>query len=362
MRKRIVFWLAVATLAAHGDPSAPRSFPGTAATWVWHLDPRLAELTTPAYQDLLDAIPGDARILVCVEHLRDALEYGRLLEAKDRRIRLVEVGAPLSAWARDRYVFFSKGGVLHALVPRADSVRVMWRGDLEVPRRLVRSFPSLRLIATRLSLEGGNVLLTDDYVIVGESVLIDSRSDFEGDDAAVVAELERTFGRRALVIGDASLTAPHAHVDMFLSVVDSDTLLLGDPGLALEYFDARDTLGIESTDVRGVGSFRRSTQIRYARVYAQIAAQLEGAGFTVKRIPILHCDEGDDVITWNNAVVERRGGKLRAYVPNYGIPLLDHKANECWRRVGVEVFPVRADLVILEGGAVRCLSNVLRQD
>jgi hypothetical protein len=149
---------------------------------------------------------------------------------------------------------------------------------------------------------------------------------------------------------------------MFLSVVGSRTLLLGDPRLALEYFDARDALGIESTDVRGVGSFRRSTQIHCARVYSEIAARLEASGFEVRRIPILHGDDGEDVITWNNAVVERRGDRLRAYVPNYGIPLLDRKANECWRRTGAEVFPVRANLVILEGGAVRCLSNVLRQD
>jgi N-dimethylarginine dimethylaminohydrolase len=361
MRTRILLCLAAAALAVHGGPSAPRTS-AAAATWVWHLDPRMAELTAPTYRDLLDAIPKDARILVCVAHPRETLAYRGLLELDDRRVRVVETGLPLSSWARDRYVFFTRGRASCVVLPQAESVRVQWRGDLEVPHRLRRYLPTLKLIQTRLSFEGGNILLTDDRVIVGESLLIDSRAAFDGDDAAVVAELERTFGRRALVIGDASTTAPHAHVDMFLSVVGPRTLLLGDPILALEYFDVRDSLGIECTDVRGVGSFRRSTQINLARVYKKIAAQLEAEGFEVMRVPILHCDDGDDVVTWNNAVIERRGDRTRAYVPSYGIPLLDRKANECWRRAGAEVFPVRADLVILEGGAVRCLSNVFRQD
>jgi N-dimethylarginine dimethylaminohydrolase len=358
MRSRVLFCLAVAALVVRAGPPAVRAVPDTAATWVWHLDPRMAELTAQTYEDLLRGIPADARVLVCVRHAREALSYRHVLNTADPRIRLVETGVPLSAWARDRYVFFTRDRVPHVLFPQTESVRAPWRGDLEVPQRLLRYFPALRLVETRLSLEGGNVLLTDDRVIVGESVLLDSRPAFDGDDAAVIAELERTFGRRALVIGDPATKAPHAHVDMFLSVVGPRTLLLGDPGLALEYFDTRDSLGIECTDIRGVGSFRRSTQTHCARVYARIAAQLEAEGFEVKRVPILHCDDGDDVITWNNAVVERRHGKLRAYVPNYGIPLLDRKANECWRRAGADVFSVRADLVILEGGAVRCLSNV----
>jgi len=362
MRTRVLLCLAVAALAVRGDPPTERAHSATPATWVWHLDPRLAELTAPTYRDLLGAIPKDASILVCVEHAREVLPYRGLLELGDGRIRLVETGVPLSAWARDRYVLFTRDRSSCVLVPQTASVRAPWRGDLEVPRRLCKRFPGLRLIETRLAFEGGNLLVTDDHVIVGESVLLDSRAAFDGDDAAVIAELERTFARRALVIGDSSTSAPHGHVDMFLSTVDPRTLLLGDPSLTLEYFDARDSLGIESPDVRGVGSFRRSTQIHYARVYARIAAQLEAEGFEVKRIPILHGDDGDDVITWNNAVIEKRGGQLHAYVPNYGIPLLDRKANECWRRAGAEVCPIRADLVILEGGAVRCLSNVFPQE
>jgi hypothetical protein len=334
MRTKVLLCLAAAALAVRGDPPTVVARPATAATWIWHLDSRMAELTAPTYRDLLGAIPNDASILVCVGHAREALAYRGLLELGDRRIRLVETGVPLSAWARDRYVLFTRDRHSYVLVQQTESVRAMWRGDLEVPRRLCERFSGLRLIETRLSFEGGNVLLTDDHVIVGESVLI----------------------------GDASTTAPHGHVDMFLSVLGPRTLLLGDPGLALEYFDARDSLGIESPDVRGIGSFRRNTQIRLARVYAGILAQLEAEGFDVKRVPILHSDDGDDVITWNNAIVEKRAGTQRAYVPNYGIPLLDRKANECWQRAGAEVFPVRADLVILEGGAVRCLSNVFPQE
>jgi hypothetical protein len=96
-------------------------------------------------------------------------------------------------------------------------------------------------------------------------------------------------------------------------------------------------------------------------VYERIARQLRDAGYAVERLPILHGQDGR-VVTWNNALVERRDGEVRALVPVYGIPLFDERAHAAYQRLGCRVLPVEVAEVAALGGAVRCLTNVLEWD
>jgi hypothetical protein len=233
-------------------------------------------------------------------------------------------------------------------------------GDLAVADALSRDPEGPRVIQSGLALEGGNVLLTEDHVLVGPGVIEENEVPLGGRER-VRRYLESLFDREAIVVGATAGDAPHEHVDMYVSVVRNRTLLVADPRLGLEYFDKLFDIGIEEGDVRGIGYFTREGQLDKVPAYDRIAAQLRAAGFEVVRLPVLH-GEGGEMLTWNNAIVEERGGSIHAYVPTYGIPLLDRKAAEIWRAQGAVVHPVPCLDCIVHGGAIRCLSNVLYRD
>ena len=65
------------------------------------------------------------------------------------------------------------------------------------------------------------------------------------------------------------------------------------------------------------------------------------------------------MLTWNNALVERRHDGARAYVPTYGLPLLDDAAVRAYRQAGFRVFPIDVAAIAENGGTVRCLTNVV---
>jgi len=196
-------------------------------------------------------------------------------------------------------------------------------------------------------------------VLVGATAITANLHRFDDRPEAVVGEIQRTFARRVVVVGEEFPRPPHEHIDMFVAVLDRGTLLVGDPALALPFFDAREELGVDDLSIRGIGSFRREVQEDAIDAYERIVVRLRAAGFAVRRVPILHDDLGE-LLTWTNAVVESRDGRRRAYVPGYGVPFLDERAHACWARAGFKVLPNRADRIIAHGGAVRCLSNVIR--
>ena len=329
-------------------------------TWVLHFDPRLNDLCFDAYADLLAAIPADARILVGVCTPDDAWLFESRLgldAAPDARIAFVDSGRPVTGWARDRYVVFPRHGRPTLAIQPDEEVEPAYAGDAAVGRALLPRGPGLALLETRLRFEGGDILLSDDRVACGIGTFM-ANLEF-GEVAQVRAEIETLFGRKLIVLGTDPALLPHEHCDMYLAFPAPRTALVGDPTLALSYFDALQELGLEEGDIRGVGTFRRETQLKAAAAYEAIATQLAEEGYAVERVPALHSEEGE-MLTWTNAVLERRDGGMRAYVPAYGVPLLDKRAHAAWVRTGCEVFPIRADKIVRQGGAIRCLTQEVR--
>ena len=108
-----------------------------------------------------------------------------------------------------------------------------------------------------------------------------------------------------------------------------------------------------------------------------IAAGLASAGYQVLRIPFYYggpesrpasdSAKNDSVatypmLTYNNALVEERGGAQRVYLPRYGWPAMDDAAETAWREAGYLTVPV-AGLTIsaMYGGALRCSVKVLER-
>jgi hypothetical protein len=103
-----------------------------------------------------------------------------------------------------------------------------------------------------------------------------------------------------------------------------------------------------------------------------VARQLAAEGMEVRRLPLLtvpvallQSREGltheSFLITWNNVVVETRGGTVRAEGFSYLIPRGDQEARDAFAALGVhlDLFPPLVRSIILNGG-YRCASNHLR--
>jgi len=370
----IAILLAVALAVGLGrGPAIPNASATDSAvtTWVWHFDPTIAEGTVPAYRDLLDALPQDVRVFMVVGSADAERLCRRLLGAgyaTDKRLAFLRVTKPFGAWARDFYVPFDKGGRAHVYAyPRAAMIPRQ-RGALQVPPQLKARDASLQVVTARFGIVGGDVLLTRDRVLLGAS----SVQRLVGTSADAVAglreEVESAFGRRLLIVGGAgSHASPYFHLDMFLTVLDDETLLLGDPRLAMEVFPKRAGAAGRELLIEGLGLFRRDTQERLIPLYARIATQLEAEGFELKRMPILHAEPNPAdgrpgaVVNWNNVVLERRGGLKIAYVSRCGLPSMDGRAHALWRRMGYVVHSIDCRGAIIWGGGVRCLTNGLRQ-
>ncbi|MHC4957241.1 MAG: hypothetical protein ACYTGN_02615 [Planctomycetota bacterium] len=327
-----------------GLPAAPA---GGIGVWVWHFNPALGSESATAYRDLLAALPRDVRVVVSVatEQAADQFEAETARAGDlDPRVRFAVTGRAVSAWARDRYLFLPDASGPRALLPLRGSVEPDRLGDLDVPALLHAFVPGLRVVQTAFAFEGGNVIVAGDDVIVGHDVVGDTAALTGRSPDVVRSELARVFRRRVVVIGDAGDPPPHDHIDMFLTVVGPREALLGDPALAAP------------GEIEGFG--RRDVDPELPGLYARVAATLRRAGYRIARIPIVHI-EGGKVVTWNNAVLERRGSRRIAYVPAYGLEALDRIARELYVGCGFRVRPVRARGVIQAGGAVRCLSNTL---
>jgi len=305
----------------------------------------------PTYRDLLREIPEDARVVVGVRGEEDAREFRE--ELTDPRLRFVEAGEWVSGWARDRYVLFGKGGKECLLLPRKDAVVPTRLGDLRIAQELKRLEPGIDVIESDLVLEGGDLLFTQEEVIAGPAAVAVNVVPGERTEADVRARLEETFGRRLVVAASRESPLAREHVDMYLAVAGPGTLLLGDPRLGLKAMD-------EGEDLRRFGRFPREKQLDLAEEYDRIAAGLGEAGFEVKRLPILHAAD-HVILTWTNAVVEKRGGKCRVYLPEYGLKRLDRSAQDAWAAAGCEPVPISAEAVIILGGGVRCVTNAVRE-
>ncbi len=335
---------------------------GRVREWVVHFDPGMREFVRETFADLLLAVPADASFCVVLAQPYDADKFKSLVDGMGpvRGFRFLVGSGGVSGWARDRYVFLQRHDGARVIVPTPEFVDADRQGDLQVPVALARLMPTLKVERTRLDLEGGDLLIGTKVALVGAGTVWRNAYRLAAEPGAILQELSQLVGRRVIMIGDED-DLPHEHIDMYLSLWNDREVLLGDPRLTAEYFAARESLGLRDGEVRALGSFARRTQRAMVATYERVRLDLVEAGFRVHRIPILHNDDGDTVLTWNNAVIERQADGLHAYIPRYKIPLLDEQAEAAWRARGIRTHPIRVEHVIQQGGAVRCLTNVLRE-
>lgn len=352
--------LCLLALAGSGVPAQQRSrlssFPEGLATidhLLLHFDPNSVEGWLPACRDLVLSLPREVRITIAVHGPVEREQLKRILAAQGiKRPEIVIVGRPITQWARDRMIAVGNGSLVDLLTPRADCVGPDYTGDLATASTLADRH-GCRAVPVALEFEGGDIVCGGKHTFIGWDTIRSNSETASTDDT--IRAFQRLLCSEVVVVGRP--VPPHIHVDMYLTMFDQNTVMLGDPiagGDLLEKCQQQTPLvALPSFDTWTIAA-----QQVVAPQYEEVWRELHQRGLRVLRVPILHGEQGG-VLTWNNALVERRGAERRVYLPVYGVPLLDDEAARAFRDAGSRVFAIDVSGIAPDGGTVRCITNVL---
>lgn len=339
-------------------------------TWIWHYGGADTVPALPIFRRLADVAPRDVDAVVVTATASIEAEARRALgdrTAAGRAIRYVRTssGKPFTSWARDPYTFLERGRGLELLALPRDVVKVRTPGDHEAAPALEAAFPGLAVRRVPFTVEGGDLTLGGRRAFVGVTTLQLNEDVRKVPPTKLLRELRRLFAREVVVIGRDAETVPLYHHDMFFTPLDEDTVALGDPTLAIPAV-FEDSGASRRVTLPGLGEFRLADQERRVVAYREIAADLESQGLRVVRLPILHgVDEGPKipgvVLSWNNVLLHEVDGEKHVFLPTYGVGKLDALARRLWSSWGYRPHAVSVRETARHGGALRCLTNVMRR-
>ncbi|MCB9851557.1 MAG: hypothetical protein H6819_00565 [Phycisphaerales bacterium] len=351
---------------------APLSeYAGTIDHIVVHQPEALVGQAWQATHDLLKALPNSTFTLVCNSPKAVEEVTGRLRQWKFTNrgnIRLMPVDGPLLMWARDRYIATRRSASEALPVwltpeppPTFDAAR---RGNERgIPDAFNEIEPTCKRVDSSLVLEGGNVVASQTIIYIGANVFRENAS--AGDTMRVRSLLEDLFAGKLIVVGDDGGNVPCDHVDMYLTAIDDNKVLLGSPALARKVIAAADEASKQALYERlyitpnmppPVGPDFTPQRIK---LLDDIAARLTSEGVEVIRIPYADSRGGDFIVTYNNVLQESRDGERIVIMPVYGIPALDAAARGVYESLGMTVREVNVSTISHLVGAVRCMANVV---
>lgn len=329
---------------------------GALAEVAIHFDPAALPAVATTYQQLLGALEPHVEVWVAVAERSHFDAFVQLLArwevTKPERFHPVVTDRSITTWSRDRYLLLEREGAPLLLLParpnRGHSAR---QNDWWAPVAIAETIDGVTADVSALVFDGGDFTVTDTHVFVTAVLLGRNEGGELGERDALLRWLRDFTGKEPVLIGDHPDDVPAHHIGMFVTPLDDGTVLVGDTelGLALLPNDAALPQPVD-----------RSAET--AERFHRVAREIEAAGFTVRRTPLVPLADGLTYLTWNNAVLERRAdGLLHAYVPMFGVPALDAAGRAVWESEGVVVHPIDVRDVFVHRGTVRCLINVLKR-
>jgi len=318
--------------------------------------PDLARRTDPVYRDLFQSLPRDVAVNVLCSSVDDLADFESHWMAAarggGRDVHVFSVDMPISVWARDRYIA-RQPQTLSAraatVVPSANrDYDRPFLNDLRIPHELWLGAGDPPPEHIRLHVEGGNVVSNRRHVFVGSNALRDNPNVASASELR--RTLARTFGREVVLVDDGHGAVPWPHVDMYLTPIGDDTLLVGSPAMGLDLLATCD----ENRLPKGVRAERQAPD---GRRFDAVARRLERLHYRIVRLPAL--TKGNSwMVTYNNVLIDDSGDRRTVYMPIYGIPILDEAAADVYQRLGYQVRRIDASRISRLGGAVRCMANV----
>lgn len=327
---------------------------GRIAEVLLHFDEEIETELAPVYRDLFAALGDDVKIRVLcesgfsarnfAERWRDvATEHGRDLD-------VVNVGMPLSIWARDRCIARTRGDAVHrsaSFVPSANPYYEFEKhNDIRTQRMLYRGLLGPNTLRSWLLLEGGNVIANDKLVFVGANVA--EENDCELPDRQLERELSRICGRKYTLVGTKTSVLPWDHVDMYMTPIGDDTMLVASARAGQEFVKQDCEPGVDDVNIDAIQA-----------TLDHVADEMRGLGYKVLRLPAVFGTSGEWIMTYNNVIMEQRNGRRVALMPIYNVPEMDQAAAEAYGKLGFEVHTIDVSGVFEYGGAVRCIVNVV---
>jgi N-dimethylarginine dimethylaminohydrolase len=333
---------------------------GTIAEVLLQYDPDVSTELEPVYRDFLEALPSDVQVTVVCPSEWAAQDFTETWEAdlKGRSGRIINVGLPVSIWARDRYISRQPprlSGRAESFVPVLDrTYEPEKRSDLLALELLgeARFMPSV--LDSSLHIEGGNVVSNARHVFVGANVL---RENDDIADEELAEELRTVFGREFIVVGDEDGEVPWCHIDMYLTPISNDTVLVANPRMAaliLSRYGEDD----QDAGLGGGPELGSCPADSLQQSFDDVAALVQRRGYRVLRVPALVEAPDERMVTYNNVIMDHRGQRRVVYMPVYDIPDLDRVAAAIYEGLGFEVRTVDVSQIYSNGGAIRCLVNV----
>jgi hypothetical protein len=179
------------------------------------------------------------------------------------------------------------------------------------------------------------------------------------EDAVLWRSVGLLAGREYVLVGDEHGEVPWCHVDMYLTPIDEDTVLVASPRLGLELTgEACDEDADPMTDPGlGAACLADMLQERFDAVVTLLADH----GYRVRRVPALVNVADEWMVTYNNVLIDDRSDRRTVYVPIYGLPVLDEVAVAIYIGLGFDVRTVDVSNVFASGGALRCVVNVTQR-
>lgn len=335
-----------------------------------------------AYQALLGSLPPDTRLTLVVH---PQIEDRVRAMADGRVVEFVRADEDFSIWAQDHAVVL-EGPVLL----RSSSFRR--RGDEGIAAQVAEA-TGIELRSSDLVFEGGDVLIGDDFVLVGSDSVEATRTlRSDPDPDATVERFRHELGRNVHAVGCRTRVPPRLtrpievdgterleiihdgvgkrqplfHLDLFVTLAGRSAegryrVLVGSPSLA------DDLLG------------RSTLPHAMDGLFDEIAEELERMDFDVVRnpLPLTHADgsrDGNAIRLWyfataNNALVQIDAATGdHVWLPTYGhrawseLAVTDAANRRIWEDLGFTVHELPSFHAFAQKiGALGCIVKVLER-
>lgn len=351
---------------------------------------------------IVNRLPEAAKILILASD-REAFTVAS--NPWPERIRFVDMpdDYALTIWPQDPFVVLrDENG------PRLLASPEFARADDREMARLLSDFLGLPLEYASLSFEGGNIVADETHVFIGANAIRFNAIEKKLPEDEVARRFQRKFGKPVIVVGPAP--QPIGHIDMMLTPLGGNRLVLADPGwgarlaqqdlqnnpqavLAFEKHSENNFFGladvtelttrdggrIRAPEIVGTSAMAIEDSRAIAGAIDRVGASLEKLGFEIFRVPYLQrsldrqqaiadgetipANPGYPQITFNNVLLESDGGEKTVYLPTYGWESFDRAAVETWHKLGYRVTTVPGfTTTAMYGGALRCSVKVLSRN
>ncbi len=401
-RARVGIWVAALVLTACGGASeAPTvakqtllsDADGAISDWLLQLSDDSPREFIQTQAALVAATPRDVLFRVSYGDAPTRDAFLKALRQRgvgiQERVTAVRTSGFHYVWLRDLYVAgVDPSGAPLALMHHPDHLASV-RGAPSHTQTLgtVQTLGAGRLVETMLRLEGGSVVSDSERAFLSrKSAAIALRSgQFENLDA-FRRHVEEQWSRPLTLVSTAWADRAE-HLDLLMMPIGGRRVIVSSPQLALrliEHMPEREAARFNQEALAVATRAPRSDPLRYLQrvdslnalevetaeprrmaAFEKLRGELTAVGYDLVDVPFLSLDPERNgarvVLSYTNVLQDVRGGVRTVYMPTYRLPTFDDRAARAWKRCGYRVVRVDAFGPGLNGGALRCLSQVIRR-